>query len=92
MKKIVNFLRGEFTFIPTLRDRLNNIEKRLVRLTNEQVQIMNALGMNSHLLIEGNAGTGKTLLATEFAIQRAGCGEKVLYLTFNKNLSNNINA
>lgn len=92
VKDIVNYLRGDFTFIPTLRDRLDNIEKRLVRLTNEQAQIMNALGMNSHLLIEGNAGTGKTLLATEFAKQRAIQGDKVLYLTFNKNLANNINS
>lgn len=91
VKEIVNYLRGSFTFIPTLRDRLNNIEQRLVRLTNEQAQIMNALGMNSHLLIEGNAGTGKTLLATEFAKKRAESGDKVLYLTFNKNLANNIN-
>lgn len=92
VKDIVNYLRGDFTFIPTLRDRLDNIEKRLVRLTNEQAQIMNALGMNSHLLIEGNAGTGKTLLATEFARQRAMQGDRVLYLTFNKNLANNINS
>lgn len=92
VKDIVNYLRGDFTFIPMLRDRLNNIEKHLVRLTNEQAQIMNALGMNSHLLIEGNAGTGKTLLATEFARQRAEQGDRVLYLTFNKNLSNNINS
>ena len=92
VKEIVNYLRGDFIFVPTLCDRLNNIEKRLVRLTNEQAQIMNALGMNSHLLIEGNAGTGKTLLATEFARKRAERGDKVLYLTFNKNLANNINS
>jgi len=91
IKDIVKFLRGDFTFIPTLRDRLDNVEKRLVRLTNEQAQIMNALGMNSHLLIEGGAGTGKTLLAMDFARKRAEKGDKVLYLTYNKNLSNNIN-
>lgn len=92
VKEIVNYLRGDFSFIPTLRDRLNNIEQRLVRLTNEQARIMDALEMNSHLLIEGNAGTGKTLLATEFARKRAERGDKVLYLTFNKNLANNINS
>lgn len=92
VKDIVNYLRGDFSFIPTLKDRLNNIEQRLVRLTNDQAQIMNALGMNSHLLIQGNAGTGKTLLATEFARKRAESGDKVLYLTFNKNLANNINS
>ena len=92
VKEIVNYLRGNFTFIPTLRDTLDNIDKRLVRLTYEQMQVMNALSMNSHLLIEGNAGTGKTLLATEFARKRAEKGDKVLYLTFNKNLANTINS
>lgn len=92
VKDIVNYLRGDFTFIPTLRDRLDSVEKHLVRLTNEQSQIMYALGMNQHLLIEGNAGTGKTLLAMNFASQRASKGDKVLYLTFNKNQSKNINS
>jgi len=92
VKEIVDFFRGDFSFIPTLRDRLDNVEKRLVRLTNEQSQIMYALGMNQHLLIEGNAGTGKTLLAMNFAQQRAEKGDKVLYLTFNKNLAKNINS
>lgn len=92
VKDIVNFLRGDFTFIPMLRDRLDSVEKKLIRLTNEQAQIMNALGLNSHLLIEGNAGTGKTLLAVDFAKKRAIKGDKVLYLTFNKNLSHDINS
>lgn len=90
IKGIVNHLRGDFSFIPTLGDRLNSVEKRLIRLTSEQAQIMNALGMNKHLLIEGNAGTGKTLLAVDYAKKRAACGDRVLYLIFNKNLSNNI--
>lgn len=92
VKEIVNYLRGDFSFIPSLGDRLNNVEKKLVRLTNEQAQIMNALGMNKHLLIEGNAGTGKTLLAVDYAKKRAASGDRVLYLTFNKNLSHNINS
>ena len=92
MKEIVSHLRGEFSFVPTLRDRLDTVEKRLVRLTREQAQIMAALSGNPHLLIEGGAGTGKTLLAVDFAKKRADTGDRVLYLTFNKNLSNNINA
>lgn len=91
VKEIVNYLRGNFCFVPTLKDRLDTVEKKLIRLTNEQAQIMNALGTNSHLLIEGNAGTGKTLLAVEYAKRCAEKGKKVLYLTFNKNLANNIN-
>lgn len=90
IQELVNFLRGEFSFIPSLADRLDGIEKRLVRLTAEQAQVMEALGMNEHLLIEGNAGTGKTLLAVDFAVKQAKQGKRVLYLTYNKNLSNNI--
>ena len=76
VKDIVQFLRGNFTFLPTLGDRLAHTEKKLVRLTAEQSQIMNALSMNPHLLIEGNAGTGKTLLAVEYARQRAESSKK----------------
>lgn len=90
IREIVNYLRGDFCFIPTLSDRLDNVESHLVRLTAEQVQIMDALSMNTHLLIEGNAGTGKTLLAVDFAKKKAKQGKKVLYLTYNKNLANNV--
>lgn len=90
IKEIVNYFRGEFCFIPTLADRLDDVEKRLIRLTAEQVQLMDALAANDRMMIEGNAGTGKTVLALDFAMKRADQGLKVLYLTFNKNLSNNL--
>lgn len=87
IKEIVDYLRGDFIFIPSLKDRLDNIERRLIRLTAEQAQVMEALALNKHLLIEGNAGTGKTLLAVDFALKQAQKGQNVLYLTFNKNLA-----
>ena len=91
IKNIVNFLRGDFVFVPMLSDRLNSLEQKLIRLTYEQTQLMQALSMNAHLMIEGKAGTGKTLLATDYAGRQADTGNKVLYLTFNKNLANNVN-
>lgn len=90
IKEIVDYLRGEFSFIPTLADRLDTVEKHLIRLTSEQAQIMDALSINKHLMVEGNAGTGKTVLAAGFACKEADMGKRVLYLTFNKNLSNNL--
>lgn len=90
IKEIVNYLRGDFCYIPTLSSRLDDVETKLVRLTNEQAQIMDALAMNDHLLIEGNAGTGKTLLAVDFSRKQADKGQKVLYLTYNKNLAHNV--
>lgn len=90
IKDIVHYLRGEFCFIPTLGDRLNDVENHLIRLTAEQAQIMDALAMNDHLLIEGNAGTGKTLLAVDFSRKQVKSGKRVLYLTYNKNLAHNV--
>ncbi len=90
IQKIVSFLRGEFVFIPSLGNRLEDVEKHLIRLTSEQVHIMDALGENSHLLIRGGAGTGKTLLAADFAGKQAAAGKKVLFLTYNKNLAHNV--
>lgn len=90
IEKLVGFLRGEFTFIPSLGSRLENVEKKLLRLTSEQVRIMEALSLNEHLLINGGAGTGKTLLAVDFAVKQASRGKHVLFLTYNKNLANNV--
>lgn len=90
IREIVDFLRGEFVYIPTLASRLENVEKHLLRLTSEQVQIMEALSANEHLLVNGGAGTGKTLLAADFAIKQAEKGKRVLFLTYNKNLANDV--
>ena len=51
---------------------------------------MNALEENDHLLVRGGAGTGKTLLAANFAMKQAGQEKKVLFLTYNKNLANSV--
>lgn len=51
---------------------------------------MEALDSNEHLMIRGGAGTGKTLLAADFAKKQAALGKKVLFLTYNKNLANHV--
>ncbi|MBO4699687.1 NERD domain-containing protein [bacterium] len=88
--EIKDFLRGDFCFVPMLSDRLDDIESGLVRLTKEQWRVMSALSENDRLMIEGTAGTGKTLLALDFAGKKAAQSQKVLYLTYNKNLAANL--
>ena len=66
-KAVAAFLRADFTYIPSLGDRLNEVDQRLLRLTREQAMLLDALSLNDHLIIEGGAGTGKTMLAMEYA-------------------------
>lgn len=85
--EIVAWMRGDFCFIPTLADRIERVDEQLVHLTREQARIVDALSGNSHLLIEGSAGTGKTVLALYAAKKQAEQGRRTLLLTYNKNLS-----
>lgn len=87
---VTDFLRVDFTYVPSLGERLDEVDKRLLRLTREQAVLLDALSMNDHLLIEGGAGTGKTMLAMEYARRECDIGRKVLYLTYNKNLAHDI--
>src|SRR5262249_14864407 len=54
------------------------------RLTEEQYQVLDLLSGNARCLFEGAAGTGKTLLALEFARRCAKRGDRVLLICFNR--------
>ena len=58
-----------------------NAEQRL-RLDQEQLRLIDALSANNRLLVEGTAGSGKTLLAREAALRMTRAGCRVLYLCF----------
>ena len=59
-------------------------EASLVRLTTEQMRILDYLAFSPRLGITGAAGTGKTLVAMERAARLAAEGQRVLLLCFNK--------
>jgi len=52
-----------------------------------QLAFLDALQDNSRLLVEGAAGSGKTMLAREAALRLAGAGRRVLLLTFTEALA-----
>ena len=47
VKEIVDFLRPDFSFVQTLADRLDYVDKRLVRLTNEQARQVHVYSRNA---------------------------------------------
>ncbi len=87
---IKEFLRGDFGFIPPLNEYVDTIEKHLLKLTEEQYYILDALSQNERLMIEGAAGTGKTLLAIEYAKRQAMAGNRTLLLVYNSNLAKSL--
>jgi hypothetical protein len=77
------------TWIPTLklgtRSRIEESER--AKLDAEQARTIQMVERNSNLLIEGGAGTGKTLLAREAACRLAAKGERVLLACFTNALA-----
>lgn len=89
-ERIVEQLRPDFDLEPTLRCQMRAVSDELVRLTNEQYQIVDALVTNSRVMIRGGAGTGKSLLALREARRIAADGGKVLLCCFNRQLAQHL--
>jgi hypothetical protein len=60
---------------------------RIIQVTEDQHATLMGLLVNERVLVEGVAGSGKTLLALEFAATLASSGNKTLLLCFNHHLA-----
>jgi len=81
-------LWGE-TWVPDicLGSRVQLDEEKRLRLDHVQLEIMETYEDNNRLLVQGGAGTGKTLLAMEVAKREADKGKRVLLLCFTEALA-----
>jgi len=75
-----------------LADDVAEAAARLIRLTDEQISLLRGLRRNRRALILGGAGTGKTVLAREKAVQLAADGARVLLTCFNRPLADHLSA
>ena len=71
------------------RVELDTLSTELVNLTTDQIEGLEKilLDENKHIVIDGAAGTGKTVLAMELATRRCEDGESVALLCSNPYLS-----
>ncbi len=83
-KAIRNFLRPDFERILARGVSVGRTEEKLLHLTEEQYARLDELEANPRCLFEGAAGTGKTLLALEYARRASGSGSKVALVCFNR--------
>lgn len=84
LKQIRDALRPDFERIVARGTVVSDSERKLLSLTEEQYNVLDLLGGNPRCLFEGAAGTGKTLLALEFARRAARLGDRVLLVCFNR--------
>ena len=84
IRDIRQFVRPDFDRILTRSAVVGHSEECLVSLTQDQYLVLDMISDNPRCLIEGAAGTGKTVLALEYARRQALNGKRVLLLCFNR--------
>ena len=83
-KKIVDILSPNLCIVPSLNLNVMEQEYEFNRLTMEQAYLLDYLEEQQIAVIQGGAGTGKTMLAIEKARRLQRDGKKVLFLCFNR--------
>jgi hypothetical protein len=87
LRLLESFFGRSFTLRTPLGAELANEEQRLIELTVDQARVLQFIQSHRRALIEGCAGSGKTMLALEKARQLARQGFRTLLLCFNAPLA-----
>lgn len=85
--RIVEGLSPTFRLLPILSRQVASQEDTLVRMTERQQEALEGLYANPRVLVQGVAGSGKTMLAMARAFRFAEEGKKTLFLCYNKGLA-----
>lgn len=87
VKRTISFFSDECRFIPVLTRDADEDDARIEQMTQRQWKVFKGILANPRVLVEGTAGSGKTMLACWTAAQRKQAGQRVLLLCFNKSLA-----
>ncbi len=83
----IRALAPTLRLVRSLAHRIDREREQLVRLTAEQARIIDVLEDMPRVAIQGAAGTGKTMLAAEWARRLAEDDKRTLLLCFNRPLA-----
>ncbi len=82
--EIRQFFRPDFERVVACSTVISRTESAIVALSEDQYQILDMLTENPRCLIEGAAGTGKTVLALEYARRSVRKQQRTLLLCHNR--------
>ena len=92
IKKLLNnVLCPTFNLVPSLKHEFEYKNKVFNRMLREQVRVLDYLEEQSNAVINGVAGSGKTMIALEKARRCCETGERVLFLCYNRYLRDFLN-
>ena len=87
-ERIRRVLRPDLHFLPATSTIRQRRIQQIRRFTEEQLEIIDGLdGVNERAVVEGPAGTGKTVLAFEEARKASSLGARTALLCFNQQLA-----
>lgn len=91
-EEIFKLLRGDFSYSYTTINQILDEENLIDHFTEEQFETLSFLEYNDRALIQGGAGTGKTIMATEWFQRNVNAGLRVGLICFNKKLGIKLNS
>jgi len=83
LEELCHFLRGDFMRVRSAKERLAEFDSQVKTYTEEQFGVLESIDLNERSLVQGSAGTGKTMIAIESAIRAAAEGKKVFLTCYN---------
>lgn len=84
LEELCHFLRGDFMRVRSAKERLAEFDSQVKTYTEEQFGVLESIELNERSLVQGSAGTGKTMIAIESAIRAAAEGKKVFLTCYNR--------
>lgn len=77
LKELQRHLRPDFESVVSLQAAAHGVDARVIRVTEDQMRMIDAVEANTRVICSGGAGTGKTMLALELAKRWGASGMKV---------------
>lgn len=90
-EEVLKIIRGDFKIDYTELNRISDNQKLIEEFTQEQFKVLDLTEFNDRCLIEGQAGTGKTVIALELARRKLQEEKKVGFFCFNQKLGKKFN-
>ena len=84
IQKLKNFFRPDFELMLPLKYQIEDVNKHILRMTEEQKILLSSVDENQRMIINGCAGSGKTILALKIAEDLISEGISCCYLVRSK--------